>query len=87
MKRGEPVIEKRTREEVGGVNETGEHFGRQRIFGVAGPRPYRHHVHQKFTLIHEERERQEYVSGEPTYTEWHEVGREEGDRIIHEYVT
>jgi len=87
VKKGDPIIEKRDHEVAGEVWETGYHFGGHKYpFGI-GPRAYHHDVHQRFTKIFEERQRQEYTSGEPTYTEWAQVRTEVTERIIHQYDT
>ena len=86
VKKGAPIVERRSCEKAGNQWETGYHHGGRR-FGFFGPRPYRHVIHQNFTKIFEERLRQEYTSGEPTYTDWNQVRTETSERIVHQYDT
>ena len=87
VKKGAPIVERRTRQQAGDQWETGYHHGSRIFLGVFGPRHYHHVVHQTFTKIFEEREKQEYTSGEPTYSDWKQVRSETSERIVSEYDT
>ena len=81
VKKGAPLIEHKQRV-VPGATRTEKHKYGARRYGLFGPRDYETITYQKCTTIYEQREKQEYTAGEPTYTEWKEVRRETIERKI-----
>jgi len=84
VKKGDPITERRTREIPGPVNTVCVGVGGHE-FGFFGHRSHFYEDRQTITTIYEERERQEYTSGDPTFTEWHEVRSEKAERVIRNY--
>ena len=84
VKKGDPIVEQRTREVRGATWWIDEDIG-DRKYIIVGPRVTRHTQYQSVTIIHEERERQEYTSGDATFTEWHEVRSEQHTEKINEW--
>jgi len=86
VKKGNPIIEKRSREVLGDRYTICTGVGGHE-FGFFGHRSHSYEERQKVTTIFEERERQEYTSGDPTFTEWHQVRSETRERTVRSWTT
>ena len=84
VKKGDPIIEKRDYIVEGEKWET-KYDLPGRAWIVVGPKVTHYEIHQRFTKVFEERERQEYTSGDPTFSKWHQVRAEQFEKVIQEW--
>jgi len=86
VKKGSPIVEKRSRQVPGAKRTVCTGVGGHE-FGFFGHRSHYYDERQTITTIYEERERQEYTAGDPTFTDWHQVRSETSEKVIRSWHT